>query len=134
MKYLLIALVAFVSVQCSPKLSPDSGWGRGRWVVVEMKGVPVQQSGSRRDAFINFEVNEKKFTGNGGCNQLNGTYTIDKRSIQFKDIVSTKISCEDISFENTFLGVLRDVNRYELNGDDLRLKKRNETILVLRAR
>jgi heat shock protein HslJ len=66
-------------MQCSPKLSPDSSWGNQRWVVVEMKGVPVQQSESRRDAFLKFEVAGKKFSGNGGCNQINGNYTIDKK-------------------------------------------------------
>ena len=76
MKYFLIALIVFTGIQCSPRLAPDAGWGRGRWVVVEMKGVPVQQSGGRRDASINFEVDQKKFRGNGGCNQDSANYTI----------------------------------------------------------
>jgi heat shock protein HslJ len=134
MKYFLIALIVFTGVQCTPRLAPDSGWGRGRWVVVEMKGVPVQQSGGRRDASINFEVDQKKFRGSGGCNQINGAYTIDRKNIKFTDVVSTKMSCADISFENTFLSLLNDVNRYELSGEELRLKKRKETVLVLRAR
>ena len=134
MKYLFFLLIAFAGFQCTPKLAPDTGWGRGRWVVVEMKGVPVQQSGGRRDAFINFEVEQKKFRGNGGCNQVNGNYTVEKNTIAFNDIISTKMSCEDIAFENTFLATLREVNRYEARGDDLLLKKKRETLLVLRDR
>jgi len=51
--------------------------------VVEMKGVPVQQSGGRRDAHISFDVAAKKFSGNGGCNQVNGNYSVDKKMIKF---------------------------------------------------
>ena len=134
MKYFIILFFAFTAFNCSPRLSPDAGWGRQRWVVVEMKGVPVQQSGSRRDAYINFEVNERKFVGNGGCNQLNGNYTVSNSSISFTDVISTKMSCEDIAFEETFLSTLGSVDRYEVRDNDLLLKKKRETVLILRAR
>ena len=134
MKYLLFLLIAVTGFQCSPKMAPDAGWNRGRWVLVEMKGVPVQQSGGRRDAFINFEVDAKTFRGNGGCNQINGNYTVDRDNIKFTDVISTKMSCEDILFENTFLSTLSVVNRYEVKGDDLLLKEKRETVLILRAK
>lgn len=134
MKYLFILFFAFVVANCSPKLSPDAGWERQQWVVVEMKGVPVQQSGGRRDAHIVFEVADKRFTGNGGCNQVNGNYNLDKNEIHFTDIISTKMSCDDISFENAFLSELGRVDRYEMSDNELRLKRRQETLLVLRSR
>jgi heat shock protein HslJ len=134
MKYLILSLIAFSLFQCSPKLAPDASWGYQRWVLVEMKGVPVQQSGGRRDAFLNFNISEKRFSGNGGCNQVNGTYTVNSNDIQFVDVISTKMACEDIEFENTFLTTLASVNRYEVRGNDLLLKRKRETVLVLRSR
>ena len=133
MKYLLILFIVVTGLECSPKLTPDADWGRGRWVVVEMKGVPVQQSGSRRIAFIIFEVEQKLFKGNGGCNQIHGTYTVDKNSIHFRDVISTKMSCTDIEFENTFLSALANINRYEIKGDDLLLINKQEVLLILSA-
>src|SRR5215212_4050081 len=115
MKYLFILSIAIAAFNCSPKLSPDYGWGHQKWVVVEMKGVPVQQSGGRRDAHISFEIAEKKFTGNGGCNQINGNYSIDKRAIRFTEVLSTKMSCNDIEFENAFLSTLSRIDHYEVN-------------------
>ena len=134
MKNLFIFFIAIIGLHCSPKLSPDAGWGRERWVLVEMKGVPVQQSGSRKDAFINFEVDQKRFRGNGGCNQVNGSYSVDKNTIQFKEVSGTKMSCDDIEFENTFLSALGSVNRYEIKGNDLLLKRKREVLLVIRAK
>jgi len=134
MKYLFVLITAVISFQCSPKLSPDAGWAHKRWVVTEMKGVPVQQSESRRDAYINFDIADKKFNGNGGCNQINGNYTINNSSINFGEVISTKMSCIDIAFENVFLNTLSTVDRFEINGDDMLLKRKKEVVLKLRAR
>ena len=134
MKNLFILSLVLFLFSCSPKLSPDVGWARQRWVVTEMKGIPVQLSGGRRDAFIRFETDEKRFTGNGGCNQINGGYAVDKKEIRFGEVVSTKMSCEDIAFEGTFLDLLRKVDRFEQKGNDLLLKKKKEVLLVLSSR
>ena len=134
MKYLLILLIAVTAFRCSPKLSPDAGWGHQQWVLVQMKGVPVQQSGGRRDAHITFDVAAKKFSGNGGCNQINGNYNVDKKEIRFTEVLSTKMTCNDIEFENTFLSILGGIDKYEINGSDLVLKKKKETMVVLRPK
>lgn len=134
MKYLFISFIVVAAFNCSPKLSPDAGWGHQQWVVVEMKGVPVQQSGGRRDAHITFDVTPKRFSGNGGCNQINGNYRVDKKEIRFTEILSTKMSCNDIDFENTFLSTLASIDRYEVRGSDLVLRKKKETMLVLRPK
>ena len=131
-KGLFIALVMIAGIGCTPKLSADHDWGNQRWTLIELKGVPVQLSGSRRDAYIEFLTREKRFSGNGGCNSTNGAYILDKKSsIHFTDVISTKMSCPDIAFENTFLATLNKVNRYEINGSTLLLKDGNEILLIL---
>ena len=131
----LLAGVIMVLSACSPKLSPDSSWGSRRWVVIEMKEVPVQQSGGRQDAYVEFFPAEKRFTGNGGCNRINGNYTLEKRSdLRFSDIVSTKMSCPDLAFETAFLATLADVNRFEMLDDNMLLKDDNKVLLILQRR
>jgi len=134
MKNFILSMIIVTGLGCSPKLSPDANWGRQRWVVTEMKGVPVQLSGGRRDAFIEFRINEKRFAGNGGCNQINGNYSVDKNNIHFSEVISTKMSCEDIAFENTFLDLLNKVDRFEQKEDRLLLKRKRETLLILNSR
>ncbi|HEX7844784.1 MAG TPA: META domain-containing protein [Chitinophagaceae bacterium] len=134
MKYIFVLLTTTLFFGCSPKISPDAGWGYQRWVLTEMKGVPVQQSGGRRDAFISFTITEKRFSGNAGCNQMNGNYSLDKNDIRFTEVITTKMSCDDIEFENTFLATLAEVTGYEVDGTNLKLKKRRTTVLVLTSR
>ena len=133
MKYVFIITV-LASIGCSPRIAPDAGWGHQRWILTEMKGVPVQLSGGRRDAHLNFNPVEKTFAGNGGCNQISGGYTLDKKTIHFNDVIATKMSCPDIEFENAFISELGRVDRYELRGNDLLLKKKREVLLRLSAR
>jgi heat shock protein HslJ len=134
MRYFFTLFILAACLGCSPRLSPDSNWSGRRWVLTEMKGVPVQLSGGRRDAYINFEVAEKRFTGNGGCNQVSGNYSLNKNSIHFSEVIATKMSCEDIAFENSFLSTLSSIDRYEVKGNDLLLKRKREILLVLSAR
>jgi heat shock protein HslJ len=98
-----------------------------------MKGVPVQQSGGRRDAYISFDIGNKRIDGNGGCNTINGNYTVSRNTIRFTDVIATKMSCNDIEFENTFLSTLNTVDRYEVKANEILLKKKRTTVLVLRS-
>ena len=61
MKYLFILIIAVAAFKCSPKLSPDAGWGHQQWVLVEMKGVPVQQSGGRKMHMLHLMLLQKGF-------------------------------------------------------------------------
>jgi heat shock protein HslJ len=129
-KPLFIATIIIAGFSCSPKLSPDQNWGGQHWVLTEMKGVPVQLSGSRRDAFIEFSPSNKHFTGNGGCNRISGNYTLEKKDhLKLGEVISTKMSCADINFETTFLSVLNTINRFETDGNTLWLKDGGDRVL-----
>jgi heat shock protein HslJ len=136
MKQLLVTVIIAASacIGCSPKMSPDFGWDKVRWLVVEIKEVPVQLSGTNRDAFLDFSIPEKKFNGNGGCNRINGDYTIDKNHIHFTSISSTKMNCPDIAFENTFLSLLEKVNKYEVQNNTMLLKDDNKVLVMLKVK
>jgi heat shock protein HslJ len=134
MKKTILPLLLTVAISCSHKLSPDHSWTNQRWVLIEMKGVPVQLSGGSRDAYISFFPENNSFTGNGGCNRVNGNYSINKSSIHFTEVASTKMSCSDIGFEQAFLSTLDRVNRFEQRDNRIHLKRDKEVVLILEAR
>ena len=135
MKQLLaLSFISLVVGSCSPKMSPDQYWSERRWILTEMKGVPVQLSGTRRDAYLEFRWSEKRFTGNGGCNTINGTYTLENRRLQFPEVTSSELDCADIEFEKLFLDLLRDVDRYEMENADLVMKDGRKAILRFTGR
>ena len=120
---------------CTQKLSPDSYWGNQRWVLTEMKEVPVQQSGTRRDAYLEFMPADKKMAGNAGCNRISGGYLLEKKNtIKFQEVISTKMACQDMPFETTFLSLLNEVNKFEQQGSILTLKDDRKVLLKFEQR
>lgn len=131
----LFIVSSCVLFACSPKLSPDNNWEDKRWVLAELKGVPVQLSGTNRDAHLFFSPSDKRYTGSGGCNRINGSYEISKRNkIRFGDAVATRMTCPDIRFENTFLSALKEVDSYELYNKTMLLKDGNEIVMKLKLK
>lgn len=131
--YLILGIVVMILISCSPKLSPDQDWGNQRWVLTELKEVPVQLSSTRKDAFIRFSPADKRFTGNAGCNRISGNYILEKKNrIRLGEVISTKMSCDDINFETAFLSTLSQVNRYETSGNILLFKKDGKVVLKFR--
>lgn len=136
MKIICVALFSLVFLfSCSPKLSPDQNWAEGKWVLIELKQVPVQISGNlEKNAHIVFLPSSKSFQGFGGCNDINGTYTIGTSSIKFISLASRLVGCPDVPFETTFLSLLMNVNKYSVEGNVLLLKKGNTLEMKLQRK
>ena len=75
--------------------------------------------------YININSAGKTFSGNSGCNSINGKFTITDNYFAFdKNIMSTKMACVDANSnrnEKTFLSALLKINRYTINKDELEL-------------
>lgn len=122
-----------VLVSCSPRLSPDHNWDQKRWTLYELKSVPVQLSGTEKDANLMFAPSQKKVNGTGGCNRLNGSYELKKNGgIRFLNVASTKMSCIDQAFENRFLEALNAVDGYAVENNVMLLKTGKEVVMRLR--
>jgi len=76
------------------------------------------------------ELESGKFRGNAGCNGLGGTYRLDGSSIRFRQGPSTMMACPAIGLEAKFRKALDQVDRFELKGENLILKKGKQALLV----
>lgn len=61
-----------------------------------------------------------KLSGNTGCNNFSGSYTIQSGNLQLDPGMMTKMFCEG-GVENKFLQAMKKTNRYEIKGDKLLL-------------
>jgi heat shock protein HslJ len=78
-----------------------------RWNLIQLNGTTLTQS----PIWLEFEPEQKRFTGHGGCNRLGGNYEADNKQVQFKEVISTRMACVDDSAnerESTFLRLLND--------------------------
>ena len=79
---------------------------------------PVVPSDTATDKVpvIIFDLAKGTFTGNNGCNKMNGKITIRKSSLSFNDkIMTTKMACQGYN-EQGFMKNLLKTDRYKIEG------------------
>jgi len=136
MKQIILFLTVLVSVvSCTQLMTPqtaDYSWANRKWTLMEINGTPVQISGTEKDAHLYFSASDKRVSGSGGCNRINGNYSIDSYRLGFGEFAVTKMFCVDIAFENNFLAALRSVDQFQVLNNVLILKR--GTIVLMRLR
>jgi heat shock protein HslJ/uncharacterized protein YraI len=60
-------------------------------------------------------------TGNGGCNQFNGPYTVNAQSLRIGPLSTTSMACEEAvaAQEQAYLTALQSTTFFELSGNQL---------------
>jgi len=84
---------------------------------------------------LEFSAGDFRASGNSGCNQFSGPYTLEGEMLSFGAIISTKRACIDESAnarEAQYLGLLGGVSRYTRNGDELHLFAGDREVLEFR--
>jgi len=71
-----------------------------------------------KEAYIRFDKNGN-INGVLGCNNFFGTYKIDKNSIVFKKVGSTRMMCQDMEIEDNFSKALQNTKKYKIEGNIL---------------
>lgn len=85
---------------------------------------------SNLKANINLDFKNSKFYGNDGCNEIFGNIKFGEKMLEFADIASTKMACENMNETYEFTQNLSKTRYYELKNNTLLLKDKNQKILL----
>jgi heat shock protein HslJ len=89
------------------------------WNLVEMNTKKIQLPGPQVP-HLHFEA--EKVTGNDGCNNFFGGYTLDENNLTFGMLASTRMACPQIEgFDIEFNEVISMTTRYRISGNKLEL-------------
>jgi heat shock protein HslJ len=132
----MAVLVAFISLISACRTSPKQtaqhnasieqssvtvGITDKHWRLIELRGEPVvfDMEAGKREAFLVFNAEENRVSGNLGCNNAFGTYQIDEESnrISFSQMALTQMFCLDMSVEDGFKEILEMVDNYSVSED-----------------
>ncbi|MGY6520661.1 MAG: copper resistance protein NlpE N-terminal domain-containing protein [Mongoliitalea sp.] len=95
-----------------------------RWVLIELRGNPVQQSNDQKEAFLFFENETNRFYGNTGCNSINGGYEIEEGNrMTFGNVASTMMACPNMENDRIIGEILKEVDNYSIGDNQLSLNK-----------
>lgn len=89
------------------------------WNLAEINNEKIQHPGPQIP-HLRFEA--EKVTGNDGCNNFFGGYTLDGNSLKFGMLGSTRMACPQIKgFDMEFNKMISATTRYRITGDKLEL-------------
>lgn len=87
-----------------------------QWSLVEINGKRHANSA----AFIEFERDARRFSGNAGCNRMFGGVTIGRSTMRFSGIGTTRMYCDELmSSETDLINALKKVTRYQFRRNKL---------------
>ena len=111
-----------VPVGDTDTINQDASLFERYWQVIQLNGTSIQcTERSGREAHIIFNVQDSRISGSGGCNQFSGYFEVNGNQIRISNIISTKMACMNVPYENEFFGFLQEVNTYEVSRDTLKL-------------
>lgn len=101
----------------------------GRWKVLELNDKPVSAS-PEGPVTVSFDPNGSYFCETG-CNNLSGNFKTNYTAIKFGDALSTRMSCPDMSVEQTLAKVLPQLTTYgKLSDGSLGFYDSNDNLLM----
>jgi heat shock protein HslJ len=74
-------------------------------------------------------------SGNGGCNNFNGPYTVDGDKIKIGPLASTMMACAEpegvMEQESQYLAALQMAETYQVEADVLELRRSDQTLVAI---
>jgi heat shock protein HslJ len=132
-KYLLILfIVSLAMTACAAENSADALLGA--WVL-ESYGTVGSLSPAVPDTEAGITFNEDgTLGGNSGCNGFGGNYTVEGNQVNFSEIVSTLMFCDEPigGQEEAFFQVLTDTAMYNVDGDTLTITNNDRALVFTR--
>jgi Heat shock protein len=118
-------LITFLIALCIGVAAQPLHIDARQWKLVELNGSPIKAS----NAYLEFDFDQKRMTGNSGCNRMFGGFEISGRKLAFSNIATTRMACPDMAAETALLTALKSVDRFRQSGNTLELSK-GRTVVI----
>ena len=101
-----------------------------KWRLIWLSDKPVADSINGEIPAIQFNKADSSFSGTMGCNRIGAKYLIKENTIQFSKGFATKMFCQDLWAEDTFLKNMDSINHFSMVGDSLQLLQNEKAIAI----
>lgn len=103
------------------------------WVLESLEGKELDRTLFQNN-MPSIEINSstKKISGFSGCNRFNGSIFQERDLLRFTQIISTKMACNNLTFETTYFKVIQQSTGYKIKYNRLFLTQSDQVIAVFR--
>lgn len=104
------------------------------WKLSTMAGIPASAIGAEDDAFVvEFNAADMTVSGRTNCNRFFGHYELKGRELDFENMGMTRMACPDMQYEDMFVKMLDEADRYRIKDSELTLYDDKRVLAVFKA-
>lgn len=90
--------------------------------------------GKEADFFtLEFNAADTMVAGRTNCNRFFGKYELKGKELELKNLGMTRMACPDMQYEDAFVKMLDEVDRFEIKGAELTLFDDHKALAVFKA-
>jgi len=121
----LLFISNFFSCSAAKNQNGQESLNSQTFKVYELYGKDISSQGMT----LNFNSEANRIYGSSGCNNYNGSFSIDGNKISFSPIAATKRMCLVATSENELFELFEKTLTFTIENGSLELKLDNETLL-----
>jgi len=102
------------------------------WALQQMTDltIPITEAFSKRPV-LELHLNDMKFVGNDGCNQIMGTiHTVDANGLKLGPVASTMMACPKMENSDKYRALLESIRTYKMESLHLFLYNENNELVL----
>ena len=104
------------------------------WKLARMEAIPAAAVGKEADFFtLQFSAADTLVSGRTNCNRFFGRYELKGKKLEFENMGMTRMACPDMQYEDAFVKMLDDVDRFEIKGSELTFFDDDKSLAVFKA-
>ncbi len=103
---------------------------QNKWALKFLNGENAKTLFPRKVPTLEFNITEKRISGNGGCNGYGGNYTLTGNKFTASNIISTMMACFDAPKESDYLQILSKTSELSVKGEELIFTQNGKAVLV----
>lgn len=104
------------------------------WKLAKMEAIPAAAVGKEADFFtLEFNAADTMVAGRTNCNRFFGKYELKGKELELKNLGMTRMACPDMQYEDAFVKMLDEVDRFEIKGAELTLFDDHKALAVFKA-
>ena len=104
------------------------------WKLAKMEAIPAKAIDAEADFFtLEFNAADTMVAGRTNCNRFFGRYELKGKKLEFENMGMTRMACLDMQYEDAFVKMLDDVDRFEIKGSELTFFDDDKSLAVFKA-
>ena len=122
-KYFAAAALLMMMAACG-SAGQDKKLEGTTWKLAKMEAIPAAAVGKEADFLV---------AGRTNCNRFFGKYELKGKELELKNLGMTRMACPDMQYEDAFVKMLDEVDRFEIKGAELTLFDDHKALAVFKA-